>query len=99
MSSAASSADPAAAAAAAAAAAQQAAAAAMLQFTIEAWTLLSIGLVVTMLRTYARIKAVVNVRTCSTSADTRRQHAYIPSDLFQHSALLILLQISSRCST
>ncbi|KAI1458631.1 hypothetical protein F4805DRAFT_120182 [Annulohypoxylon moriforme] len=57
MSSAATSADPAA-AAAAAAAAQQAAAAAMLQFTIEAWTLLSIGLVITMLRTYARIKAV-----------------------------------------
>lgn len=57
MSSAASSADPAA-AAAAAAAAQAAAAAAMLQFTIEAWTLLSIGLVVTMLRTYARVKAV-----------------------------------------
>ncbi|KAI1207526.1 uncharacterized protein F4807DRAFT_452868 [Annulohypoxylon truncatum] len=56
MSSAATSADPA--AAAAAAAAQQAAAAAMLQFTIEAWTLLSIGIVVTMLRTYARIKAV-----------------------------------------
>ncbi|OTA82176.1 hypothetical protein M434DRAFT_84918 [Hypoxylon sp. CO27-5] len=53
MSSAAQPADP-----AAAAAAQAAAAAAMLQFTIEAWTLLSIGIVVTMLRTYARIKAV-----------------------------------------
>ncbi|KAI2622725.1 hypothetical protein GGS26DRAFT_242269 [Hypomontagnella submonticulosa] len=45
--------DPAAAAAAAAAAQ-----AAMLQFTIEAWTLLAIGILVTMLRTYARIKAV-----------------------------------------
>ncbi|KAI2627578.1 hypothetical protein GGR54DRAFT_652420 [Hypoxylon sp. NC1633] len=53
MSSAAPPADPAAAAAAA-----QAAAAAMLQFTIEAFTLLSIGIAVTMLRTYARIKAV-----------------------------------------
>ncbi|KAI1371623.1 hypothetical protein F4677DRAFT_305867 [Hypoxylon crocopeplum] len=53
MSSAAQPPDPAAAAAAA-----QAAAAAMLQFTIEAWTLLAIGILVTILRTYARIKAV-----------------------------------------
>ncbi|KAI1463532.1 uncharacterized protein F4812DRAFT_242767 [Daldinia caldariorum] len=45
--------DPAAAEAAAAAAA-----AAMRQFTIEAWTLLSIGILVTILRTYGRIKAV-----------------------------------------
>ncbi len=43
---------------AAAAAAAEAAAAAMRQFTIEAWTLLAFGIVVTILRTYARIKAV-----------------------------------------
>ncbi|KAI1767222.1 hypothetical protein GGR53DRAFT_518623 [Hypoxylon sp. FL1150] len=53
MSSAEQTADPAAAAAAAAAAQ-----AALLQFTIEAWTLLAIGICVTILRTYARIKAV-----------------------------------------
>ncbi|KAI0157118.1 hypothetical protein GGR52DRAFT_577115 [Hypoxylon sp. FL1284] len=56
MSSPAPPADPAAAAEAAAKA--QAAAAALLQFTIEAWTLLSIGICVTILRTYARVKAV-----------------------------------------
>ncbi|KAI1101147.1 hypothetical protein F4804DRAFT_22452 [Jackrogersella minutella] len=56
MSSSATPADPAAAAAQAAAA--QAAAAALHQFTIEAWTLLSIGIVVTILRTYGRVKAV-----------------------------------------
>ncbi|XXH01068.1 hypothetical protein Hte_007419 [Hypoxylon texense] len=53
MSSAAQPADP-----AAAAAAMAAAQAAMLQFTIEAWTLLAIGICVTILRTYARVKAV-----------------------------------------
>ncbi|KAL7620076.1 hypothetical protein AAE478_010625 [Parahypoxylon ruwenzoriense] len=42
----------------AAAAAAEAAAAAMLKFTIEAWTLLAIGICVTILRTYARVKAV-----------------------------------------
>lgn len=39
-------------------AAQAAAAAAAQQFNIEAWTLLAVGLVVTALRTYARIKSV-----------------------------------------
>ncbi|KAI1773794.1 hypothetical protein F4818DRAFT_101827 [Hypoxylon cercidicola] len=53
MSSAAPPADPAAQAAAAAAAQ-----AALLQFTIEAWTLLAVGICVTVLRTYARVKAV-----------------------------------------
>lgn len=53
MSSAATPTDPAAAAAAAATAA-----AAMRQFTIEAFTLLGFGLVITILRTYSRIKAV-----------------------------------------
>ncbi|KAK3385717.1 hypothetical protein B0H63DRAFT_494579 [Podospora didyma] len=43
---------------AAVAAAQAAALAAMHQFAIEAWTLLSIGLAMTILRTYARIRAV-----------------------------------------
>lgn len=40
------------------AAAAKAAAAALEQFTIEAWTLLGVGLTVTILRTYARVKAV-----------------------------------------
>ncbi|KAL1875310.1 hypothetical protein VTK73DRAFT_10147 [Phialemonium thermophilum] len=42
----------------AAAAAQAAAAAAFKEFSIEAWTLLSIGLLVTILRTYTRVRAV-----------------------------------------
>lgn len=45
--------DPAAAEAAAAAAA-----AAMRSFTIEAWTLLAVGILITMLRTYSRIRSV-----------------------------------------
>ncbi|KAF9874455.1 hypothetical protein CkaCkLH20_08018 [Colletotrichum karsti] len=40
------------------AAAAAAAAAAMKSFTIEAWTLLAVGILFTMLRTYARAKAV-----------------------------------------
>lgn len=42
----------------AALAAAQAAAEAGRQFTIEAWTLYGIGVIVTVLRTYARAKAV-----------------------------------------
>ena len=41
-----------------AAAEQAAAAAAFRQFTIEAWTLYAFGVLVTVLRTYARITAV-----------------------------------------
>ncbi|TKW58021.1 hypothetical protein CTA1_739 [Colletotrichum tanaceti] len=45
-------------AAAAAAAAAAAGAAAMRSFQIEAWTLLAVGILITMLRTYSRIRAV-----------------------------------------
>lgn len=40
------------------AAAMAAAQAALREFTIEAWTLFAIGLMITILRTYARVKAV-----------------------------------------
>jgi hypothetical protein len=40
------------------AAAQQAAQAAFHKFTIESWTLYSIGVSMTLLRTYARVRAV-----------------------------------------
>lgn len=43
---------------AAQAAAMAAAQAAMNQFTIEAWTLLGVGLLVTIIRTYARVRTV-----------------------------------------
>lgn len=43
---------------AAQAAAQAAAQKAMDQFTIEAWTLLGVGILVTLIRTYARVRTV-----------------------------------------